>query len=161
MIRKRFTVVFVGILLILFAGLSVASSLRESLTFDEIVHIQEGKNALLAHTFVIDTNNPPLIRELAVVPLVLGVEKMIHSPYPNIQMLPARLVIVILGIFLCVSVFWFAKKYVGREAALFALLLFVFEPNTLAHSHYVTQDVGVTLFFFLTYLLYVRLLAKP
>lgn len=160
MIRRHKTAIIL-ILLLIFTGLSIGSALHESLTFDEIVHIQEGKNALLHQTFQIDTNNPPLIRELAVVPLVLGVDKLITSSYPNIQALPARIVILLLAISLGIYVFIEAKTYFGFSGALFALFLWTFEPNILANSHYVTQDLGVTLFFFLSYMMLVRTIEKP
>jgi hypothetical protein len=160
MIRRHKTAIII-ILFLIFGGLSIGSALHESLTFDEIVHIQEGKNALLHQTFQIDTNNPPLIRELAVTPLVLGIDKFIASPLPNIQALPARIVILFLAISLGIYVCITARTYFGLTGALFALFLWTFEPNILANSHYVTQDLGVTLFFFLSYMMLVRTIEKP
>jgi hypothetical protein len=160
MMKHRLKIIVV-IVLIVFSALSIASAIRESLTYDEIVHIQEGKNALLHQTFQIDTNNPPLIRELAVVPLVLGIDKFIPSSVPNIQALPARVVVIGLSVFLGVYVFVVAQQYLGITVAVFALLLYIFEPNILANSHYVTQDIGVTLFFFLAYITLIRTIEKP
>ena len=159
--KNRFAGILVGIFLVIFAGLSIGSSLHESLTYDEIVHTLEGKNALIQHTFLIDTYNPPLVRELAALPFVLGAGKFIHSPYPNIQAFPARLMIIVLGLAICAGVFWVAKYYFGTSIGLFSLLLYIFEPNILANSHYVTLDIGGALFFFLAYITFVRALTKP
>lgn len=158
---RRHAIAILIILLSIFSIVSTGSAIRESLTYDEIVHIQEGKNALLHQTFQIDTNNPPFIRELAVVPLVVGIDQFIASPLPNIQALPARGVVIGLSVLLAVYLFVFAQQYLGISAAVFALFLYVFEPNILANSHYVTQDSGVTLFFFLSYIMLVATIEKP
>lgn len=122
----------VGFIILLFVVLSIGSALRESLTFDEIVHMQEGINHLILRSFAIDTNNPPFIRELAAIPLILGAERFY-----------ARLIIIVLGAILVALVY--------KKAPLAAFLL-ALEPTYLAHSHYVTLDVGFTLFFYLAYL---------
>lgn len=134
----------------LFIGLSLASSLSESLTFDEIVHVQEGVNALAKHTFLIDTNNPPLIRELAMLPTVLGAGKRI----------PARTVIILLGALTLIAVYQVTSRYFGRTQAFFALFLLALEPTFLANSHYVTLDTGTTLFFFIGYMAFVRFMER-
>ncbi len=144
--------------LILFFLLTVGSALQESLTYDEPLHLKEGINALVHHTFAIDPLNPPLVRELAALPVVLGAQKIVHSSIPSLQMLPARLVIVVLSVALLISMFFTAKRYVGAHAALLSAILFAFEPNILAHSHYVTLDMGFTLFFFMAYMAFLRLL---
>ena len=144
---KRWLVV---ILIFLFIVLSLGSARSESLTFDEIVHKEEGINALTKHTFLIDTNNPPLIRELALLPTVLGVGTLI----------PARLVIILLGALTLIAVYRFTKRYFGRTQALFALFLLALEPTFLANSHYATLDTGVTLFFFIGYMVFVRLMER-
>jgi 4-amino-4-deoxy-L-arabinose transferase-like glycosyltransferase len=149
MISNRVFVLCSVIFLCIFTVLSVGSALRESLTYDEIVHIQEGKNALLKHQFLIDTNNPPLIRELAVIPMLFG-----GSTFSS------RMVIVSLGVLLGVAITLITKLYLGNEVALLALFFYVFEPDILAHSHLVTQDLGAALFFFLAYFALVRLLNK-
>ena len=134
----------------LFVALSVGSAFSESLTFDELVHSQEGINALTKHTFLIDTNNPPLIRELAMLPVVLGGGKLF----------PARFVIILLGALTLIAVYRVTKRYFGRTQALFALFLLALEPTLLGHSHYVTLDTGVTLFFFIGYMAFVRLMER-
>ena len=160
MIRQHRTLL-VCLLLGIFTFLTVGSAIRESLTFDEIVHMQEGKNAWLHHTFLIDTNNPPFIRELAVIPLILGAGNATHSPYPNIRALPGRLVIVAMGIVLGLSIYFVGTAYFGVDIGLFALFLYVFEPNNLAYSHYITQDLGAVFFFFLAYISLVRMIRYP
>lgn len=136
-----------------FIVLSVGSAQRESLTYDEIVHAEEGLNHLLKHTFAVDTYNPPLIRELQMLPIAMGAGKD--------KLFPARLVTIFLGAFLLVSMYAVTRRSFGKGIALVALFLLAFDPNMLAHSHYVTPDVGTALFFFLAYFAFLRFTEAP
>ena len=121
---SRFFAICISIVLLgFFVVISVQSALRESLTFDEIVHMEEVYHAWRDHTFHVDTNNPPLIRELAVLPLLLIPQSHDKSPAPNIQAFPARFVIIVLGVLLGAGVMFVGSRYFGYEAGLFALAL--------------------------------------
>lgn len=150
----------VVILLLIFLVLNIFSSLRESLTYDESVHLKAGIEEWQTKIFSLDANNPPLIREIAVLPAIFGFQKLISSSFPAHQYLPSRLMITFLGLILAVAVFKYVEKHFGWKLALFSLILFVFEPNILAYSHYVTLDLGTVLFFFLAYLSFLRFLDK-
>lgn len=141
-----------GLLVGIFLVLSFSSALRESLTYDEIVDIQAGRDALLSHSFSRETNNPPFLRELQVAPLLLTQNALAAYP-PNIQILPARITTLVLGVILLLIVIHVTGQYFGTTAGIFAGALYIFEPNILANSHYATHDVGITLFIFLTYIL--------
>ena len=143
-----------------FVGISIGSALGESLTFDEIVHRQEGLNHWLNHTFNIDTFNPPLVREIEVIPILLGSDKLMTSGSQSLKYLPDRLVTVFLAVFLLILVFIAAKKYFDINCALLAVFLLAFNPIFLAHSHYLTLDSGTALFIFLAYLLYLKLIRE-
>ncbi|HUS60099.1 MAG TPA: glycosyltransferase family 39 protein [Nevskiaceae bacterium] len=151
----------VVILLLIFLALNIFSALRESLTYDEPVHLKAGIEEWQTKIFSLDANNPPLIREITALPMLFGAQKLISSPYPAHQYLPSRLMITFLGLILAVVVFKYIEKHFGWKPALFSLILFVFEPNVLAYSHYVTLDLGTVLFFFLAYLSFLRFLDKP
>lgn len=133
--------VFLIATLAMFFVLSLGSALNESLTFDEIVHLQEGVNHLTQHSFVIDTNNPPFVRELSAIPELVGLREPIY----------ARLVTIILGELLLLSVFFFTRRYFGTNPALLSVFILSLEPTFLAHSHYVTLDTGFAVFFFLAW----------
>jgi len=136
-----------------FVLLSVGSAMRESLTYDEIVHSEEGINHLQKHTFTADTYNPPLIRELQMLPTALRI--VTERLFAN------RLITVLLGALLLIIVYFTARKYFGKEAGLFALVFLAFDPNMLAHSHYVTMDAGTALFFFVAYSALIYFWEKP
>src|SRR5579872_5114538 len=151
-LNKYKTILFVIFFMTIFFSLSLGSAVKESLTFDEIVHVQEGMHAWQQHTFAIDTNNPPLVREVQVIPLLFGVQRRIPSHQPNLQVLPARMMTILFGLVLLLLIFFTVKKYIGLPQAVVAGLLFTFEPTILGNSHYVTQDIGVTLIFFAAYI---------
>ncbi len=139
------------VLIAVFLFLSAASAMNESLTFDEVVHVEEGLNAWRHQTFAVDVVNPPLIREIAVIPLLFGV-KGFFAP---------RMMIALLGVVLAVMVYRVVRKRFGKTVAMVSLLFFVFEPNFLAHAHYVTLDAGFTAFFFAAYVSFLPLIDKP
>lgn len=138
---KLWQAFFIAGLLITFFALSFLSAKRESLTYDEIVYTQEGAAIFSSGNFSIDPYNPPFIKEI----LHFG----------------GRLITIFFGGFLLVLVFWVVKSYFGISQALFALFLLTFEPNLLGNSHYVTLDVGFTLFFFFSYVALLNVLKTP
>jgi hypothetical protein len=60
----------------------------------------------------------------------------------------ARAMIVLLGVLLGVLVFSWAREWLGPIPAIAALVLFVLEPNLMAHASVVTTDFGLTTFMF-------------
>lgn len=139
------------LLVCLYLYLSVNSIFGESLTIDEIVHVEEGLNAWYRHTFAVDVLNPPFVREIATIPLLFGARGYVAP----------RLVIVLFGFPLLWAVYQTVKKRIGKAAALMSVFLLVFEPNMLANNHYVTLDFGFTVILFLTYVLFLSLIEKP
>lgn len=134
-----------------FCVLSIGSSLHESLTYDEIVHLQEGRLALLSHTFALDTNNPPFIRELTAIPLVLGLDRYIPFGEPMYRAFPARLITILLSCILLISLYIYTRKQYGHIVAALSVFFLAFHPMFLANNHLVTLDMGLSLFFFLSY----------
>ncbi len=129
---------FAGVFFALFFILSLLSAKQESLTYDEIVYTEEGRAIFSSGNFSIDPYNPPFIKELM-------------ASY-------GRVMTIILGTILLFSIFLVTKSYFGISSALFALFLLVFEPNILGNSHYVTLDTGFTFFFFLSYILLLKVI---
>src|SRR3989304_3344960 len=142
----------IAVLAILFGYLfiSVGSARRESLTYDEIVDIEEGINIVTKREFR-EPFNPPFIRILAAIPLVAGLDGVPNSKGRAERYFPARAVTIGLGLLLLLAVWHFTRQYFGNEAALIGLFFMSLEPNFLGHSHYITMDVGVALLIFLSY----------
>lgn len=139
--------IFLIIFSALFFALSLGSALNESFTYDEPLHVQEGINALTKHTFNIDPLNPPLVREILALPMALTASRGVF---------PLKFIVITCSIVLLFGVFFVTKTYIGMLPAMLSLVLFTFEPNLLAHSHYLTLDMGFTLFFFLAYVAFLE-----
>lgn len=70
---------------------------------------------------------------------------------------PFILVSLLLGFF----IFRWTKELAGTVAGLFAAMLYFFDPNIIAHSHYVTTDIGIAAFLFFSFYFFVRFLRDP
>src|SRR5579883_1579056 len=124
--------ILLSVFILLFVGFSIGSSINESLTFDEIVYLQEGRQALLNHTFSIDPYNPPFIKELAVLPYLFN-KNFYSNPLFLMQYpLVSKITIILLGIGVIVATYLLAKEYLGKSEAVFAAGLLSLEPTMLA-----------------------------
>lgn len=139
--------------------LSAGSAFRESLSFDEVVDLQEGRNAIVSHSFDIDPYNPPLTRELALLPYVLT-HSSLDQAYLEVHSFPARMVSILFGMGLIAVVYFFVKAAIGYPQAVFATFLITFEPTLLANSHYITMDIAVTFFLFASFALFISVYKK-
>lgn len=151
-----------GLLCVLFSfiSLSVGSALNESLTYDEVFYLEEGRG-ILSGGQMRDPYNPPLMPILAGLPTAIGWETWVRSPTPAHQAFFSRMVVVALGSMLILSVYIVGSRIFSRNAGLIASFLLAFHPSLLAHSHYVTSDTGVTLFVFLAVVYWLKFLARP
>ena len=144
-------------------------------TYDEAVHLAAGYSYLAEKDFRLDSEHPPLIKELQALPLLLGYrlpfnpdrqhwqdkkgfligqDFLYKSALPADHMLTlARPASLFLGGLLLVVVGWWAYRLWGRGGALLAMALAAFDPNLIAHSSLVTNDLGVSVFIFITFYL--------
>lgn len=142
-------IVFVSFCFLILGFLLVASIFKESPVYDEILHVNAGYQFLTKQDFRVEPFNPPLAREVVALPLLFN---------PKLQndliLFWPRLMVVIFTLALAVLVYLFSQKLYGPKAAFFALLLFVFEPNILAHGHYATTDMILAFFISLSVFLF-------
>ncbi len=166
MIRRSLPI----LLLLAFFGLAMSSLTGDSPTMDEQNHIARGLAFLRTGDPRLSVEHPPLINVLAALPLLtesvtLPVDDwsweaaewyrfadllLWHSQNDADRMVfLARLPILWLSLLLGASLFrltraWFPAAVDRRwvDPALVALMLFVFDPNLMAHSRYVTTDLG-------------------
>ena len=156
--------------------LPLAFSLRKSITYDEVVHLSAGYSYLETGEVVLNPMHPPLVKELAAVPLLfLGarmpateqeIEQAVFTTYQwrfgklffdlnDVQaILPwCRLPAIALSFGLAALVTVWSLQLWGARGALFSLFLYVTDPTITAHSQLITTDVPLacfaTLFFFL------------
>jgi hypothetical protein len=160
------------VLLTVFLAQGIAFIHANSQTFDEAVHLAAGYSYLTKHDFHLNFEHPPLIKELAALPVMLwyhlpfepdpalwsasrefriGKDFLYGNEIPGQDLLIlGRLPNLVLGaVLIGVMAIW-AYRLWGRAAALMAMTLAAFEPNLIAHSSLITLDLGAALFIFLT-----------
>lgn len=170
-----------GLILLAFTALCGMSLVQKSVTVDEFAHLPAGLSYWRTGDFRIYAHGSPLIHLLAAVPLLasdaalplevgwknrhqwqFGLEFMAaNAAHYQSLFLRARAVIVALGALLVVLVWWWARALYGAEAGLAAAALATFNPNLMAHSRLVTNDVGVTLFFLAAVAVFWRFCRRP
>jgi len=141
-----------------------------SQTSDEAAHLAAGYSYLTTGDFRLNVEHPPLLKELAALPLLpLGLSFPRGALWEQAEewnigrifvhenrvsndtiLFLARLPILGLSLLLGWTIFLWGRSLFGARGALLALALYVLDPNVVAHSGLVTTDLGVTLFIFLT-----------
>lgn len=170
--------------ILLFFFLALDSLVDDSPTMDEQNHIARGLAFLRTGDPRLSLEHPPLINSISALPLLTMPQLRLPFDHPSWErregwyefadlflwqynhdtnriVFLARYPIVILTLMLALAAFRFAGRLWGRAAALPALVLFLFEPNIMAHGRYSTTDIGVTLFTFLTTMVLWRLWHRP
>ena len=153
---------------------------RESQTWDEANHIYAGYLSLTRGDFGLNPEHPPLVKLLATVPL-LSSQLKVPEPeqrffkedaflrgkdflYQNDaeQILArTRTSAALLALLTAIVVFFGTREMFGPRAAFIALILLTFDPNFLAHGAFVTTDVGLSCFMFLSVYMFYRFVKVP
>lgn len=148
--KKEF---FAIVLLILFVILCIASFQNKSVTTDEPLYLQAAGLMYFKGDFLHSLEHPPLIK------MIIGLPFIFLDQDDNL--LPwARFMIVLLGTLLGITIYLFAKKLYGINAALFALFLYSLSPNIIAHARLATLDIGTAFFFFVAAVCFYMFLEK-
>jgi 4-amino-4-deoxy-L-arabinose transferase-like glycosyltransferase len=147
----------------------VGSIRQETQTWDEGFDLAAGYSYWKTGDFRINREHPPLGKFINALPLLVlnpdlplddpswekadnlnfGIRFLYQNRVPADKMLFwARLMTILLTLALGAALACWARKRFGTAVALFALLMFVFDPNLIAHGRYVTSDMVVTLFSF-------------
>jgi Dolichyl-phosphate-mannose-protein mannosyltransferase len=142
-------------LLSVFALLALASLPFLSLTTDEPIHYRYGTRILASDAGRFDDSVMP-ISALNAIPSWLGE----HLPESRVARVlrhfqVARLPTLLAAVGLGWVVFAWSKRLYGTAGGLLSLCLYTFDPNLLAHSRLITQDLFLTasivLFLYLTW----------
>jgi hypothetical protein len=175
----RFAAAVAFLMLVLLIELIVPAR-RQSATFDESCHTVAGYTYWRTGDFGINPEHPPLVKLLATVPLLLmplrysppppidfkvaciiGGKQFVYSNNADALLFRARMAAALLTFLAALLVFAAAYEMFAPGVGLIALLLFVFEPNLLAHGSLVTTDMGMTLFLLATVYSFYRYLKSP
>jgi len=179
---KKYLVVTIVLILSLMFILEITSALSESQTMDEAVHLAAGYSYLRTGDFRMNPEHPPLLKYLSALPLLFldlhhptyykswaqadkwqfASDFLYHNKVPaDIILILSRIPIMLLGLLAAYYVFKWTRELFGLYGGLFAVLLFAFSPNILAHSRYVTTDLPVTLGILICIYYFGKYLEKP
>lgn len=167
----------VAVLVAVMATLAVTSELGKSAIFDEIIHLPVGYAALAQGDLRMNPAHPPLARVISAVPLMFmdvrvdpqdlawkrsrpwewGKRFLYRWNDGDRLLFWGRLMIVGLAALLVVAVYAWARRLFGTAAGLCAAYFAALSPDVIAHGRIVTNDVAITLFFFLTVVAFERL----
>jgi hypothetical protein len=159
------------VLLAILGTVQIVTALGETQTWDEGIHIAAGYAYLKHGDYGWNNEHPPLVKIVSALPLLplkpvypvnnrpwaerdqvrVGFDFLYRNVVPaDLLLFRARLTTIALtlagGLLLAL---WTRRRF-GPAAALMALAFYVFDPNLIAHGRYVTTDVPMAVFFFLT-----------
>ena len=164
--RVRVGLAVAGLLLLHYA-LAAWSLLQENPTIDEVVHLPAGVTYWQKGTFRLYHHNPPLVKLVAALPVVLSGAQTApiyessswKSREPEQATIAhlfarenaaryfelfalARLLMPLFSLIGGLVVFAWSRRLYGNWGGLLSLALWVFCPNVLAHSRLITSDAG-------------------
>jgi Dolichyl-phosphate-mannose-protein mannosyltransferase len=168
-VRKRNEFLFSTIVVLLFGLFAFQlwyHAVRASVTVDESPHILAGYRHLQCGDYGINPEHPPMAKMLAAIPLqframnqppwdcgsqmtskpdsfTYGGRFLVENGVDGV-VVPTRLSIALLSLFLAAMVFLAAREMFGRTEALVALALLAFEPNLIGHGSVVTTDMALS-----------------
>lgn len=181
---NRLTNLIAGFLLLIVFLLCFFGMKDDSATMDEMSHIPAGYSYLAQKDFRINPEHPPLIKDLAAVPLLsldlnfpkdhsswtegvneqwrFGSQFLYYSGNnPDQIIFWARIPMILLLIFLGWFLFRWARELAGNKVALLVLTLFSFSPTLLAHGRLVTTDIAAALGVVLATYFWLKFLKSP
>jgi len=184
-LSDKTTNIIAALLLIFVFTIAVLSMKDDSLTMDESAHLPAGYSYLTQKDMRLNPEHPPLIKDLAALPLLFIKDIKFPSNIPAWQQdvngqwdfgrfflyqtgnpaeqmifwgrIPMILVLILLGFY----VFKWARELFGNCASLLALFLFSFSPTFLAHGRLITTDVGAAAGVFIASYYFIRALRDP
>lgn len=176
---KKHAPLLITIMLGVFLTLSLSLAWQESTTFDEKAHVGAAYSYVRFGDMRLNPEHPPLLKDLAGIPLLflnpafpsestqwtdgtneqwsIG-ERFIHENDADRIMFWSRFPMILVALLLGVMIYRWTKELAGTIAGLFALLLYVADPNVIAHGHYVTTDLGIAAAIFATFPAFLRFL---
>lgn len=182
---NKTTNIIAFLLLGIMAVLTISSVAGDSLTMDELAHLPAGYSYLTQKDMRLNPEHPPLIKDLAAVPLLLikgikfpsdirawkddinsqwdfGANFLYKSGNPTDKMIFwGRMPMILLLLFLGFYLFKATRELFGDKAGLISLFLFALSPTFLAHGRLVTTDVGAAAGAFISTYYFIRALKIP
>lgn len=182
---NRLTNIIAALLLIFVFFITLFSISGDSLTMDELAHLPAGYSYLTQKDMRLNPEHPPLIKDLAAIPLLFikgikfpseikswqedvngqwdfGNYFLFKTGNPADKMIfwgriPMILVLILLGFY----IFKWARELFGNRVAIITLFLFSFSPTFLTHGRLVTTDVGAATGVFIATYYFLKALRNP
>ncbi|MGA8939347.1 MAG: glycosyltransferase family 39 protein [Acidobacteriaceae bacterium] len=185
---NRWTTLFVLALLCILSAQIIHAIRTQSLTWDEDDHIFAGYESWTTHDFGLNPEHPPLVKQLATLPLLPlhlkvpplqnrffktesyldGQQLLFHNGpadggHYSVETLVfrARLPTLLFALAAALLVFFAAREMFNLTAGLIALTLFCFDPTLLAFGAYVTTDMAAACTIFATIYVLWRYIQHP
>lgn len=172
-------------ILAIMVTLMMVSAVSESAVMDELAHVPAGYSYVTQFDYRLNPEHPPLIKALSGLFLRIFVNP--HFPTdtrywhndingqwaqgtaflyesgnnPDAMIFWSRIPIILLALLFGWLMYYWVKKRFGNFPALLTLCFFAFSPTFLAHSHYVTTDLGAAFGFFIGITSFVTFLEDP
>jgi len=175
-----------AVFLLLFVFVAAVFSMKDdSTTMDEVAHLPAGYSYLTMKDMRLNPEHPPLIKDLAALPLLFIKGIKFDTSIPDWQeevngqwgagfyflyksgnpvdlmmfwgRIPMILVLVLLGFY----IFKISRELFGNKAGVLALIMFSFSPTLLAHGRLVTTDIGAAAGFLIATYYFVKSLQNP
>ncbi len=189
--KKTLTVILVSLIFIFLFAMQLFLARTDSQTTDEGVHLSAGYTYLTKFDFRFNPEHPPLVKYLAGAPLLFAKfntpadqayfdqagqffhdswrearnygEDLLYGLSNNAQriLLLSRLPMIFLTLLLGFTIFYISSKTWGIKGGIFSVVLFVLEPLILAHGHFVTTDIAVSLGYLFSSFILWRFANKP
>jgi hypothetical protein len=167
--------------LLIVLGLQLFFSVRRtSQTWDEANHIYAGYRSWTDADFGLNPEHPPLVKLIATIPLLwsplktpavegrpfkeeafLGGKDFLYKNDAETILSRTRTVAGLLTLLTAIVVFLGTREMFGVGAAFVALTLLTFDPNFIAHGSFITTDVGLSCFMFLSVFMFYRFVKSP
>jgi len=181
---KHYPALATSFMLAVFLGFTLTTAWTDSATYDERAHIPAAYSYVRYGDMRLNYEHPPLLKDIIGIPLLFlqpafpiddplwteGVNEQWNigtlflyglGNNPDLIIFFSRLPVVLLGLLAAYFLYRFTKESAGTIAGLFAVLLFAFDPNIIAHAHYVTTDLGIATAIFVATYFFVRFLKHP
>jgi hypothetical protein len=167
--RRLAGLLFAAGLLLVYVTQCVWFIRTQSFTVDEPEHIVAGLEAWRYGEFKQWHDQPPLARLLFAIPLLRTdwsyayIGQQVHpiQPGPEVWLHRARAMNLLFGVALAVVLWITVRRMYSESAANFALALFAFTPELIAHYSLATTDGAATLFLFAAVVQLVRWRRNP
>jgi len=175
---------FAAAMLLLMFGLGMGSMLGNSAIVDELAHIPAGYSYLKYGDYRLNPEHPPLIKDIAALPLMFMNLKFPHNQpswttevngewdvgyaflynlgnNANAILFWSQLPILLIAIIFGGWFYWIVKRRWGVAVALLTLFFYCLSPNFIGHATIVTTDVGVSVFIMLALITFGRYVQNP